>query len=83
MASSLLSTEDNPFNPFTEFDQWKAWDEQSGYYTLNYLARIIITSDELSELDQSQAYDLAIEEILTENITGNYIKVPEPEMEAA
>lgn len=83
MASSLLSTEDNPYNPFTEFDQWNAWDEQSGYYTLAYLARVIITSDELSELDQSQAYDLAIEEILTENITGNYIKVPEPAMEAA
>lgn len=78
MATTLLSTADNPYNPFTEFDQWRTWDEQSGYHTLAYLARVCITSDELSELDQSQAYDLALEEILAENITGNYIRVPEP-----
>ena len=78
MAETLLSTSDNPYNPFTEFDQWKNWDEQSGYYTLSYLARVTITSDELSDLDQSQAIDIAMAEILEENITGNYIRVTEP-----
>lgn len=77
---SMLSTADNPYNPFTEFDQWNNWDQQSGYYTLAYLARICITSDELSELDQAQAIDTAVAEIIEENITGNYIKVPEPEL---
>jgi len=78
LAQRLLSTADNPFNPFTDFDQWRNWDEQSGYYTLSYLARITITSDELSDLDQSQAIDHAVAEILEENITGNYILVSEP-----
>lgn len=77
---SMLSTADNPYNPFTEFDQWNNWDQQQGYHTLSYLARICITSDELSELDQSQAIDIAMGEIIDENITGNYIKVQEPEL---
>jgi hypothetical protein len=74
----MLSTSDNPFNPFTEFEQWNTWDEQSGYHTLSYLARITITSDELSDLDQSQAIDIAMAEILEENITGNYVKISDP-----
>lgn len=78
MAERLLSTSDNPFNPFTEFEQWNTWDEQSGYHTLSYLARITVTSDELSELDQSQAIDIAMAEIVDENITGNYILVSSP-----
>jgi hypothetical protein len=74
----MLSTSDNPYNPWTEFDQWRTWDEQSEYYTLSYLARITRTSHELSELDESQAIDIAIQEILDENITGMYIRVPMP-----
>jgi hypothetical protein len=74
----VLSTSDNPYNPYTEFDQWNNWDVQSGYHTLAYLARITRTSHELSELDESQAIDIAIQEILDENITGMYIRVPMP-----
>lgn len=74
----MLSTSDNPYNPWTEFDQWRNWDEQSGYYTLAYLARICRTSHELSELDESQAIDIAVQEIVDENINGMYIRVPAP-----
>jgi hypothetical protein len=74
----MLSTSDNPYNPWTEFDQWRTWDEQSEYHTLSYLARVTITSHELSELDEAQAVDQAIQEILDHNITGKYIKVAPP-----
>lgn len=78
MADIMLSTSDNPFNPFTQYEQWYAWDADVGYHTPAYLARIVRTSDELSELDQSQAIDDAIKEILEYNITGLYIKVESP-----
>jgi len=74
----MLSTSDNPFNPWTEFDQWRTWDEQAEYHTLSYLARITRSSHELSELDESQAIDIAIQEILDENITGMYVRIPMP-----
>jgi hypothetical protein len=78
MAQHLLSTSDNPWNPWTQWDQWYAWDLQAGYHTLAYLARIMKSSDEISQPDQDLAYDHAVEEILEYNVTGNYIKVPEP-----
>lgn len=74
----LLSTSDNPWNPWTHFNEWNAWDQTAGYNTLAYLARVMVSSDELSQADQDLAYDQAVEEILSFNLTGNYIRVPEP-----
>ena len=73
----MLSTADNPFNPFTQWTEWKRYDEDKGYYTCQYLARIAITSDDLSDEDYQQAINYAIDEILELNILGNYIKVSE------
>ena len=77
MKEAMLTTTDNPFNPFTHFDQWKNFDEGKGYFTCNYLARIVRTSDELSEADQSLAIDLAIDEIIKFNLLGIYTKIYE------
>lgn len=75
MKEHMLSTVDNPYNPFHQFKEWDAWDREAGYYTLAYLGRIIITSDELSEADQSDALEKAIDEIVNENLYGMHIKV--------
>ncbi len=75
MAEVMLSTTDNPYNPFTEFDQWYAFDTQVGHYTLALLGRVCITSDELSELDQSRAIDHAMDEIVAENVSGKHLMV--------
>lgn len=79
MAVHMLTTMDNPYNPFTQFDEWMEFDESSGYYTTQYLARLTITSSDLSEADQDLAIELAIDEIVRENINGMYRKVPAPE----
>lgn len=81
LAEHMLSTTDNPYSPFTEFDQWFAYDSQVGHHTLAYLARITRSSDELSELDQSQAIDMAMDEIIAEDVFNIYVKVPEPTTE--
>lgn len=77
MAHSLLTTIDNPYNPFVQFDEWKAFDEQKGYYTNEYLARIAKTSYELSDEENDIATEDAINEILFYNVLGIYIKVTE------
>jgi hypothetical protein len=79
MAEHMLTTIDNPWNPFTHFDEWRVYDESSGYYTLQFLARIVRSSDELSEADQSLAIEQAIDEIIQENVLGLYKKVEVPE----
>ena len=75
MSESMLTTVDNPFDPFTQFDQWYAYDENAGYHTSALLARIVKSSDELSEADQSVAIENAIDEIVRINANALYIKV--------
>ena len=75
MIESMLTTFDNPFDPFDEFDAWLSRDILLGYDTLSFLARITVTSEELSELDQSLDIERAIDEIVRENISGMHRKV--------
>ena len=71
----MLTTIDNPYNPHTHYDEWYEWDVRSGYNTCALLARMTITSDELSEADQNVAIDNAINEIISENLLGIYKKI--------
>lgn len=83
MDEHMLTTVDNPFDPFTQFDAWRVWDETAGYHTLSFLARIARTSDELSEADQSLAIEQAIDEIVRENVSGVHRKVKAGELTLA
>lgn len=71
----MLTTIDNPYNPFTHFDEWFAYDEAKGYYTCSYLARFAYTSSDLSDLDQQQAIEKAMDEIVFTNPLGIYKKI--------
>ena len=72
MDEVMLTTEDNPFDPFTEFEDWNLFDTRNGYNTLAYIARVAVTSPNISVPNQHYAVKLAIDEILEYNLTGNY-----------
>ena len=64
MARTMITTTDNKFNPFTQFDRWRAYDEvECGYFSLSYLARIAVTSPELSPAEMDRAVEDACDEI--------------------
>ena len=77
MVAVMLTTIDNPFNPFTHWDEWRRYDEDMKYFTCAYLDRIAKTSYELSEADYAKEIERAIDEILALNINGMYTKVYE------
>jgi hypothetical protein len=71
----MLTTVDNPFNPFTRFDEWLEYDISMGYNTSAFLDRIAKVSNDLSQADQDLAIQNAIEEIVQENVSGMWRKV--------
>lgn len=77
MEPTMITTLDNPYNPFTQFDEWYAFDESKGYHTCSYLARIAKTSNELSERENLIEQEKAIDEIMSLNLLGIYKKVKE------
>lgn len=72
-----LSTPDNPYNPWTQFDKWYQYDIEKGYNSCGYLARIYQESPRLSEYDNVRLKNAAIDEIINLN-GGYYIKVAQP-----
>ena len=62
-----LTTEDNPWNPFTDYDSWSAWDESHGYCTESYLDRIAMLSDSLNDELKAKYEEQAIDEIIKVN----------------
>ena len=55
MASKcMLTTFDNPYNPFDEFTSWFMFDEEKGYHSCAYLGRIAKTSEQLSDEENAQ-----------------------------
>jgi hypothetical protein len=79
--ASRLTTVDNPYDPFTQYDEWYVWDTSHGYHTNSYLARITFSSKELSDPDQALIIEKAIDEIVTDNINGMYRKVTRDDIE--
>ena len=65
MRRCALTTIDNPFDPFEQFDQWFLFDVEKGYNSCAYLARIAKTSEQLSEPEYNDEIERAIDEIVS------------------
>ncbi len=74
--AAMITTDDNPFDPRVDWDQWQAWDVEHGYNTCAYLARIVATSGEFPEVLQAADTEKAIDEIIEIHAGGIYKKLP-------
>lgn len=77
MARCMLTTYDNPYDPFKQFTEWFLFDTEKGYNSCGYLARIARTSDGLSDVENDEEIERAIDEILKYDFLGVYIKAKE------
>lgn len=71
----MLTTIDNPFNPFKEFIPWFLYDVEKGYNTCGHLDRIMIVSDDMSEEEFHSEMERAIEEIIDNDFLNIYKKI--------
>lgn len=68
-----LTTEDNPFSPVDDHDEWSKFDHDHGYCTDELVARIVGPIDfDLPEAIVNDAFDDAIRWLSEWNPTGNY-----------
>ena len=70
-----LTTIDNPFDPFTQFDDWFLFDTEKGYNSCSRLDRITRLSDEMSEVEINNEIERAIDEIIKYDFLNIYKKV--------
>lgn len=70
----LITTADNPFDPFTQFNSWYDWDaRRMGYNTCEQLATIAPTSENLTDGENDHLREDAIETLLNRGwVIGRY-----------
>ena len=71
----MLTTIDNPFDPFDDFTSWYMYDVEHGYHSCSYIARIAKTSDQLTEKENDEEIERAIDEIIEHDFMNIYVKL--------
>lgn len=75
MVACALTTFDNPYDPFDQFNSWFMYDTDKGYNSCGYLDRIAKTSDELSDEENRKEIERAIDEIIKYDFMNIYKKI--------
>lgn len=76
MYEYRLTTVDNPFDPFDEYQEWLKYDHTVLHYnTDGLLARFARTSDDLSDKEYNDEINEAITRIMCLDPSGLYRRV--------
>jgi len=75
VSECALTTIDNPYDPFEQFDQWFVYDSIKGYNSCSYLARIARTSEQLTTEENEKEIERAIDEIVLYDFMNIYKKI--------
>ena len=70
----MLTTKDNPYSPFDQFDLWQAYDNEMGYQTCERLAKIVQLEEDMSDKEKEDEMDRAIDEIIKQDPLGIYCR---------
>ena len=74
-TETMLTTFDNPFNPFDDFLAWWLYDIEKGYNSCGLLARIARYSEDFSTIEEKEENERAIEKIIDNDFLNIYTKV--------
>jgi hypothetical protein len=73
----MLTTKDNPYSPFDQFDLWLQYDLEMGYQTCERLGKIILLEDGMTDKEKEEAMDQAIDEIVKNDPLGIFVRATE------
>lgn len=74
-TETMLTTFDNPYDPFDDFNQWFMYDVEKGYYTCSLLARIAKSFEGSSTIEEARETERAIDQIIDNDFLNIYKKV--------
>ena len=75
MYNCMLTTNDNPFNPFEDFNEWFRYDTEKGYNSSSRLMRIAKIEDFMSEEEVEAEIERAIDQIIEHDFLDLFKKV--------
>ena len=70
-----ITTIDNPYNPFDDFISWFLFDTEKGYYTCSKVARLAHFEDSMSQKEEDEENERAIDRLIEIDPLDIYIKL--------
>lgn len=77
----MLTTLDNPFNPFVDFSSWYMFDCEKDHNTSSRLARIANLDSEMTQKEREEEMDRAMNLIVKYDFEDIYVKGTEEQIE--
>lgn len=74
-STCMLTTFDNPFDPFEQFTSWFMFDTEKGYNCSSKLDRIANVTEDMSEEEENAEIERAIDEIIKHDPFNVFKKV--------
>ena len=71
----MLTTVDNPFDPFDDYKSWLSFDKEHNYNSSERLMRIANLTDDMTMIEEEKEIERAIDEIIRYDILNIYQKV--------
>ena len=71
----MLTTVDNPYNPFTQWDLWYNFDQHAKHYSCEYLDRVSTISEGFTEAESTRELNRAMDWIVKNDPLNIYRKV--------
>ena len=71
----MLTTFDNPYDPFEQFTSWFLFDVEKGYNTCSYLERTVNITEGMTQKEIDDEYERAIDEIIKYDFLNIYKRV--------
>lgn len=68
----LLTTKDNPYDPFDQFDLWFMYDIEMGYNSCGRLARVARISENMTQQEEDEEVKRAIDSIIANDFLNIY-----------
>lgn len=77
----MLTTFDNPFNPFVDFSSWYMFDCEKGHNTSSRLARIVNIDSEMTQKEIDEERERAMNFIVKYDSEDTFFKGTEEQIE--
>lgn len=71
----MITTIDNPFDPFDQFSEWNDFDAEKGYYTCSKLARLADIHEGMTQVEEEKAMNDAIDKLIDIDFMNIYKRV--------
>lgn len=78
----MLTTFDNPFNPFVDFLSWYMFDCEKQHFTCSRLARIANLDSEMTQKEYDAERERAMNFIVKYDLEGKFFKGTQEQIEA-